>query len=200
MLNPNPALYGQQITANLTPNVPANPKVSVGDKLLSWTWQIHASPTLSYPLKPSTWAFGFPVVATQTKTVSMAVSGHSATASFMENWWDGGCHTKLAGACTWITNGFWLTGQGGPQYIPAHDWPVTASYAITVNYNYEYPVTTWSPNPNCESDSPPQDCNAKGETPKTTWDTKQASVNLPASGTSATLNTDGTAIDSVGGG
>ena len=209
-LNPNPALYGQQIQATLQPTAPPAPTMPSGRKLISWTWKFNASPTLSYPLKPSNWAFGFPVVATRTKTIGMTLAGvgHSATASFMENWWDGGCHTKLPGACTWITNGFWLTGQGGSQYIPARTWPVTAEYTVEIGYTYHpWGVTGQKcadPDSSQEStETTPNDETAEQVcTPIYGWlrKTGAATITLSVTQAQASLNTDGTAIDSVGGG
>lgn len=198
VLSPNPALYGQTVVASLAPATPQAPTVPSGDNLVKWTWQITGSPTLTWPKRPSAWAFAYPVVATATQSEAMTVAsgGQSATAKFVEDWWDGGCKTQVAGATSCITDEL----QGGGSYIPAHDWSVAARYTITEAYTYEYPKMTWSSNPACKTDNPPSDCNAKGETPTTTWLTKDDSVTLPAASAQVTLNTDGTSIRRVGGG
>lgn len=199
-LDPNPALYGQKVSVTLTPTDPPAPTVASGDKLTTWSWKINASPALTWPLKPANWAFGFPVVATQTQTESMSVSGngHSATASFVEDWWNGGCHTPT-GACNWITDeSAALQGEQG-VYIPARTWPVTASYKTTLKYTYEIPITTWVTNPACKTKNPPDTCNAEGQTPQKGWQQAQG-TQTAADTASAQFDTDGTTVRSVGGG
>lgn len=206
-LIPNPALWGQTVKVTLTPKTPATPTLPPHQQLIpGWTWQIEPGTQLYWPKRPSTWAFAFPVAATTLQSESMTVSagGHSARATFLENWWDGGCQTPQ-GICSQITSSIYTIYGQGPEYIPAHSWPVKAQYTVQITYRYH----PWGQTGCVDTDAAKEASEVKTDketsepcTPTFGWLSKvdTGTIMLPATWATAILNTDGTALDSVGGG
>lgn len=206
-LIPNPALWGQTVKVTLTPKTPATPTLPLHQQIIpGWTWQIESGTQLYWPKRPPTWAFAFPVAATVLQSESMTVSadGHSARATILENWWDGGCQTPQ-GICSQITSSLYTIYGQGPEYIPAHSWPVKAQYTIQITYQYH----PWGQTGCVDTDATKEASEVKTDketsescTPTFGWLSKvdTGTITLPAAWATANLNTNGTALDSVGGG
>ena len=189
-LNPNPAMWSQNVVATLTPSAPSLPS---GERLVSW--QIDSA-TLRYPQKNGNWATLFPYYPSPlAATAQMTLNGHSASVSLQENWWDGGCddpvHIRVC-----LTNDLYSQGAPGAgslypysSTIPALTSQVTATYVISGVESHV--VTSWT-------------TNIDPTTGKTTKVKVTKTVTSPFSvgpqTASARLIVDGDAKDVVGGG
>ena len=205
-LNPNPALYGQTVSASLSPVTPAAPTPPQG-KVTAWSWRIESA-TLYWPQVNPKMTFSVPFYPSNYgKTAAMALSQHSAVYRFSEDWWDGGGQT-LAGINVPILSdaGSWTPGAVVPngQPIPSLTSPVRADYSLQESYTYTWQTTSteWRANPACTSTDPPKTCNSKGETPVPVLvrHTATSSVTLPQQSVQVQIEVDGSALDRVGGG
>lgn len=191
VLTPNPAMWSQWISATLQPSAPVLPS---GETLVRWSI---ASATLDYPLKNANWATSLPYPPTPLgASEAMTANGPTASARFLENFWDGGCHTPVAGACVWIVNG--LNQLSQQTTIPASTFQVEATYTLTITESRQVrscttkiDPTTGQPIIDPSTGKPEQVCTTKTVTSTFTTAPQTAS---------ASLIVDGTAKDVVGGG
>ncbi len=110
------AKWTDRVTATLRPERPTPPRGS-----LDW-WRV-TNASLTYPKKNYNFSFGTPYGPSGTRTISMNASGHTANATFEEDW-------AMDGARIYSMIERRMMAEHPKNYT------ITADYAITYQYSY----------------------------------------------------------------
>lgn len=121
---PGTARWTDNVTATLTPSEPVPPQ--------GWLigWRI-TSARLTYPKKHPEFSFSHPEIPVDTTTINMQANGHTATATFEQDWSTHGMYAIDS-----------LTGE---DLSPPRSFTITARYDVSYEYQWQqYEIVGWT--------------------------------------------------------